>query len=116
MIELPIFQNSSSDFTFNIDLDLISCTVRLIYNIRNGSWFMDLVTASSSIQGVRLVEDFPLLYQNKAIISDLKGDFLVTRITDVDSTELTYDNFGVDWVLQYLTSTEVDAWSTTNGI
>lgn len=112
-VEIPVaeFKVRSSDFEQIIDLEETTITIRLTYNTRVDYWFASFSTNQSSIQGVKLTKEYLLLDQYKAMLPDIKGDFIVTRLTnDLDIPELTYDNFGTDWAFQYLTESEVESW------
>ena len=117
MIQIPVFQNQTADFEMTIDLDNVSTKIRLVFNIRTETWNMRLTTPNASIQGIKLVKQFPLLERHKGIFYELPGDFLVLKLSDdITDPDLDYDNLGVFWALFYLTEAEVEAWRTENGI
>lgn len=117
MIEIPVFTEQSSDFTQNIDLDNINVKIRLTYNTRVNYWFMALETGESSLQGIKLVKNFLLIDQYKALLPDIPGDFGVFKISnELNDNEFTYDNFGIAWSLFYLTADEVEEFKELNGL
>ena len=117
MIEIPVFQDQSADFTQNIDLDEINVTIRLIYNIRNEFFHMNLSTENFNIEGIKVIKNFPLLFTHKALFPELKGDFIIRKISETIQVEdFTYDNFGIFWSLFYLSETELNEWKTLYGI
>lgn len=117
MIEIPVFTTQAADFTQIIDLDNVTVTIRLVFNIRVESWFMRLETENYTLDGIKLVENYPLIQQYKALFPELPGDFLIQQINDeVENPEFDYDSFGVFWSLFYFTEDEVTDWEVENGI
>lgn len=117
MIEIPVFQRQSADFTQNIDLDEINVTIRLTYNVRNEYFHIDLITDNFDIQGIKVVKNFPLLFTHKAIFPEMKGDFMIRRISEsIDVEEFNYDNLGIFWSLFYLNESELNEWKEENGL
>lgn len=119
MLEIPVsdFKEQSSDFVQNLDLENVNIEIRLTYNIRVNYWFAEFKTNNTYIKSVKLVTNNLLIDQYKATMYEIPGDFMVQRITDdLDKPELTYDNFGIDWGLFYLTSDEVTDYKEENFI
>lgn len=119
MTEIPVvdFKTQSADFSQNIDLENTNISIRLIYNTRVNYWFANFETNNNTILKVKMITNSLLLDQYKATLYDIDGDFIIRRVTDsVDSLELTYENFGIDWAFQYLTADEVGDYKTDNGI
>lgn len=111
------FKDISSDFEFNIDLENVNITIRLSYNTRVDYWFADFSTDISSVQGVKLVTNFLLLRNYKASLPDIKGDFIMQRISeDLINPPLTYENFGVEWGFFYFTEAEVLQYKIDNDL
>lgn len=111
------FKDISSDFEFNIDLENANITIRLIYNTRVDYWFANFSTDINSIQSVKLVVNSLLLDQYKASLPDIKGDFIVARISeDLTNPPLTYDNFGIEWGFIYMTQAEVIEYKAENNL
>jgi len=61
-----------------------------------------------------MVEDYPLLAQNKAFI-DFAGDLIVIKEDSEAADEITYDNFGDGWNPYLVTAEEADEWRADNG-
>jgi len=114
---IPVFQTQSGDFEQIIDLEGVSITIRLIWNIRVEYWFVDVSTPLTNITGIKLVQDYLLLDQYKASLYDIPGDFVVRKLSDeIESPTLTYDNFGIFWGLFYLSSDEVGVFKNEQEI
>jgi hypothetical protein len=113
---IQIFQDVSSDHTQVIELDTVTITLRLKYNVRNASWFYSFTTENNEISDIKLVSNFPMLRQHKAIASDIPGDFFVIKTNDNAGDEITYDNLGTDYQLIYATADEVVNWFNTYNI
>lgn len=118
MIEIPVsFKDQSADFEQIIDLEAVTVTIRLTYNTRNNYWYASFSTDNNSITSVKLVTEFLLLDQYKAVLNEIKGDFIVTRVADdLNVPDLSYENFGIDWAFQYLTESEAESFKEEKGI
>jgi len=115
-VQLPVFQTQSADFEYTIELDNINTLVRLTYNVRSGFWKMNLSVNGNTLYNIKLVKNFPLLKQNKALFPYLPGDFFVLKISDESEEDFNYDNFGTVWGLVYVTAAEYEAWREANGL
>jgi hypothetical protein len=90
--------------------------LKILWNEPSGAFFMDISDGlGGSIQGLRLVENFPILANNKAFI-DFSGDVLVLREDSSSEEVITYSNFGVSWVPYLVTAEELEAWRLSNGL
>lgn len=117
MIEIPLFQDQSADFTQNIDLDSVNTEIRLIYNTRIETWMMHLNSANYTLNGIKLVKNFPLIWRHKALFPELPGDFIILKLSDdINVNDLDYDTFGVYFALYYLSAEELESWKTNNGL
>lgn len=114
MIEIPVFQNNSADFTQDIILEGIVIGIRIVFNIRNEHFHITLSVENEIIYGLKMVTNFPLLFQHKAQMSKISGDFIILN-ADETSAELTYNNLGSSWKLYYITDSELDTWKIENG-
>ena len=116
MLEIPLNgKNDSSDFEQIIELEGKSYIMRLTFNVRNESWRINLSCDIDVLNGVVLVENYPLFGRYKASFDCLEGDLLLIRKTKT-TTPINYDNFGVDYGLFYFTSAEVEEFKITNGL
>jgi len=116
MIEIQLYNQSSADFTQIIDLDNITCTIRLTYNIRVGFFFMNILTENNELSGLKVVLNFPILYPHRALFPELPGDFFINKVTNEDeNTEFSYENFGEVYKLIYYNADELAEWWSGNG-
>ena len=112
---LPTFQTISADFTYKVALGSEQYNLRLLWNSRAEHWFLTVVdTAGGRIDGVKVVEKWPLLTAHRGQIK-LSGDIVAIPITTTGE-RLGYDNLGTAWVLAYLDATELLDWKVANGL
>lgn len=117
MIKIPLFQSVSSNFTQTIELEDQLVTIKIVYNIRIGSFFLTFTAGDVTLYGIKIVQNWPLLRQSKAFLSSVfAGDFLAKRDVEIIDEDITYDNFGNGWNLYYITSEELTEWEDSNGI
>jgi len=91
-------------------------TLTILWDEPAGSFFLNIEDGlGGSIQGIRMVENYLLLAQNKAFI-DFSGDILVIKEDNNIGGELTYDNFGNGWNPYLITAEEADTWRADNGL
>jgi len=114
--EIQIFKESSSDFTQRTIVENQILVVRIKYNVRNDSWFLNITTENYSIQDLKLVINYPILYNHKALFPVLTGDLIIMPKVDNLVENLSYDNFGNDFGLFYIDASELTEWELTNGI
>lgn len=116
-IQIPIYKDTSADFTQIMDLDNVTVTIRLRYNIRVGFWFMDLETENYSLYGLKVIENFPIIFPHQALFPELLGDFFIIQSTNTDEVvDFDYDSFGEIFNLFYYTETEYQTWRNTYGL
>jgi hypothetical protein len=117
MIKIPLFKDTSADFTQIIDLDEITVTIRLKYNIRNNFWSMDLETENYALYGLKVIENFPIIFPHYALFPELNGNFFIIQDTNTNEViDFTYDNFGTIFNLYYYTVTEYNTWKDAYGL
>lgn len=117
MVQIPIFKTTSADFTQTIDLDNITVTIRLRYNIRDGFWFMDLSTENYNLYGLKVIENFPIIFPHYALFPELKGNFFIEQTTNTDEVvSFDYDTFGEVFNLFYYDESEYNTWKDTYGL
>ena len=117
MIQIPLFQTLTADFTQNIDLENVNVEIRLVYNTRVESWMMTLKTTNYEINGIKLVKNFPLLWRHKALFPELIVDFMIIKISDdININDLDYDTLGIYFALFYITQDELENWKVSYGI
>ena len=112
---LPTFQTISADFTYKIALGAELYTVRLMWNSRSQHWHLTIAdTLGGRIDGVKVVEKWPLLTPHRAQIK-LAGDIVAVPLSD-SADPLGYDNLGTEWALGYLPPDELATWKAANGM
>ena len=115
MLELPVYQNLSSDITFTTILDNIRCKFRLMWNTKSKFWMVNTYEEPDNnffLYGLKIVPNYPFLNRYNP---SFPGEMIcLKKGTDVDF-EITYNNFGSGWGLFYLTSEEFEEWSILNG-
>ncbi|MCK5237401.1 MAG: hypothetical protein KAR06_10480 [Deltaproteobacteria bacterium] len=106
----------SANTTQKITFEDRVLTLTILWNEPAGSFFLSIEDGlGGSIQGIRMVENYLLLAQNKAFI-DFSGDILVIREDNEVGGELTYDNFGNGWNPYLITADEAATWRADNGL
>lgn len=108
MIIVPIYQNISSRFSIDIELDNNLYHIKIYWNAREFSWYMDIqdINKDNTIIGIKLVLDYLLLDQYKANF-DIDGEFIVWDLEQKDDDGLSYDNLGIRYQLLYIESMEL---------
>lgn len=101
---IPFNPKISSKPVFSVNLGDLVCEFSFSFNERVQAWFCDFVTTSGANYSVRLVEWSPLL--GKINRTGLDGDFRVLKYNKLGLDTITYDNFGTDWKLVFLTEEE----------
>jgi len=108
MVNIPLFNQISSEFTQTIKLGKEYYKIRIRWNTRSESWFLHLFdhTGNPLVTGKRLVPNYPLteIYSGR-----FPGELLVldTR-SDLSDARITYDNLGKRFLLVYLDEEEAD--------
>lgn len=101
---IPFTPSVSSRQNFSVNLGELVCNFTLSWNQRVDAWFCDFETTTGANYSVRLVENSPLL--GAVNRTGLKGDFRVLKFNNLAKDSITYDNFGTDWKLVFLTDEE----------
>lgn len=115
MIQIPTFQNISSDNIQTIDLNGQIVTLRVVYNIRNSFFHLRFTDPEGgTLLGIKIVPNWLLLDQRKALIN-FEGDLIIQKVDLEAEDVITYENFGSGWVLRYLDPQEVSDWKRENG-
>jgi hypothetical protein len=115
VVEIPIFQNDSSNFIQNITLNNKRVQLKLVYNVRSAKWVLYIAYDNFFLEGVPLVLNYPLIFRQRWLVNSLRGEFLcLQKNTKVEN--ITYENLGVDVGLYFFTDAEYRQWSRTNGL
>lgn len=99
-----------SSFKKQYTLDGVLFYIHLYWVERNSSWYMNIENTNEVIiySGIRLVCLIGMLETVRSKEGLPAGDFYLKKKSG-DSSVLTYDNFGTEFILNYYTKKEVDA-------
>lgn len=116
-VVIPTFQTVSSKFVQEIVLDGQLFTVRIHWNSRAQYWLLSIAdNAGHSLEGRRLVPNWPVTQQSHFLIPTLPGEILCLQTTENVEGIITYDNLNNGWNLFYLTRQEFREWEASYGI
>ena len=116
MQEIQTFQNTSADYSVEVTLDRQSVSLRIVWNVRVGIFFILFTDSQGNEIGFTKLTPQNLVLRPYKHLVNFKGDFLVLPVNNNAIGEIDYDTFGSDWGLFYLSETEVDEWILENGI
>jgi hypothetical protein len=115
MIKIPTFQESSSDFTQEIELGGQLVQLRIVWNSRAECYFLEFTDENGDIlQGIKMVPNWPLLDWHRGSIV-FNGDLILIQTDAEAGNTVTYDNLGNGWGLMYMTIAELILWKEANG-
>lgn len=109
MIVIQTFQDVSADFSQTISLDDIPFTLRMTWNTRIESWFMDILDKDKNniLLGIRLVPNY-LLIKDYSQTELPPGDFYLWDSENTPSDfNVTFDTLGRRYILLYVTKGEM---------
>jgi hypothetical protein len=118
MLRIPFDPKKSADQSLRVLIpELQVMSLRLVWNIRAEGWnVMVADTEGASLGYLRLVPNFPLLYEHKGL-SPIVGDLIALPLTEGTGRPLTdYDALGESWGLFWLSPEDVKAWERANGL
>ena len=115
MFIVPIFQNISSKFTMQVNLENVNYKLRIAWNTREEAWKMNVLDINDNvlISEVKLVSGFPLLrqFEAKSLVNNLKlpqGDFVLVDLENNPQTSVvTYNNLGTRYQLVFFNREEL---------
>ena len=111
MVIIPIDTRQSSHIMMSVNLGEFTCRFRLLWNERDGYWYCDFQSSNGNNDGVRLVEETPLLGDKNRLGYD--GDFRVLKAVKTAEDHISYENLGKDYSLVFATSAE---WEEYDGL
>jgi hypothetical protein len=116
MLIIPTFQQTSSKYNLDIELTGKLYNLGFSWNTREEAWYMCISLEDTIlISGIKLVPNYLLLYQYESLPNLPEGDFfIVDNDQDLDSSDITYDNFGIRYQLVFLTTEELE--EINNGV
>lgn len=110
MIVLPVYNSTSSKWTYNIELGDTVFQLSYSWNSRESSWYLDVDTVDgiNLIRGIKLLPSFNLLRQYPWVTRALKGIFYLLDNENKPTTSgVTYDNLGKRYQLVFATFSEL---------
>ena len=119
MFLVPIFQNVSSKFIMQVELDGESFRLRFYWNSREEKWYMDILNIDDEaiLTNVAMVIEYLLLTQYKHIADLPKGNFILLDLESNPSTGgVTFDNLGRRYQLVFFSNKEIEAGEVSGGI
>ena len=118
MIQIPVFNDSSSDFEQTITLENQTLSLRIHWNGRGSHWFLDIQTQEGQdiLTGRKLVPVIPVCYSHRALASVVKGDFVLLPETDQSPEYPTFEGLGTTHNLYWMNPSELTAYETALGI
>lgn len=109
MLRLPVFDTPAQ--TYRVDLEGLEYTIRLTYNARAESWYLDFGDAVGTwiVRGLRVVQGWPLLARQQD--ERLPPGDLFVFFSPTGDDNLGRDGFNNGARLLYWTPEELDALS-----
>jgi len=111
LIVLPIFQNRSTHFFYDIELNNELFHLKYYWNARELSWYMDIQDQNENniLMNIKLVINYILLLQYRYINELPKGQLF---IMDLEQNPIiggiTFDNLGKRYQLIFFTNEEIN--------
>lgn len=116
MIKIPFDPSLSAHQQFQVLIsEQLVATITLKWNTRSEAWYLSVATQSGSIEGLKVVQKFPLLREHRAL-SPIAGDLIVLPTTHPAPDPITYDSLGNEWGLFWVSDDEVRKWEVANGL
>jgi hypothetical protein len=102
-------------YIMTVELDGVNYILYFNWSVREECWYLTLFSGDSNpdedtpiISNIKIVVGIFLLEQYKAIADLPSGDFMVIKNDTISlNNEISFDNFGVDFLLVYFTEEKV---------
>lgn len=119
MYVLPIKNDLSPDFGYNITIDNVNLYLRFCWNTRCNCWVLNHykeIDNDINFYGIRVKPFYNLLANliTEDQACSLKGALMVGL--SEDGSDISYSSFGNEHSLFYLSETEYKIWSDIYGI
>ena len=124
MISIPFDPDQGPDQELSFQTPNADAVVlRLAWNPRTSFWGMDiayrpkLATALSTVTGLKVVPNWPILSALKASFP-FDGDFMLLPVAAeaYSKMPMQFEDLGTAWSLCWLTADEVESWRSMNGL
>jgi hypothetical protein len=110
MITIPTYQQVSSRYVVDVDLNGIMYSLQFLWNTRDNAWYMDIYLQDTVVlSGIKIVPNYALLYQYQGTPNIPAGEFFVVDTDENNpySEDITFENFGVRYILTFATTEEI---------
>ena len=111
MVIIPIFNDTSSRFKQNINLDGTIYNLYIYWNHRTEQWFLDIRDNEEEpiLTGRLLSPNFPTLRQYVSYEGLPDGEFVLVDIKDdLTDPDVTFDTINVRYQLVFFTNQEIE--------
>lgn len=116
MIQIPIFNDTASDFEQAITLGTQELVLRICWNSRSQFWFLDIDDQQGNvIYSRKLVPLLPILYSHRASMP-IAGDFVLIPEDSVSPEYPTFEGLGKTHNLYWFDADELALWELSLGI
>lgn len=112
MIIIPIFQNISARFVFDIELANELFRLEFSWNAREKSWYMNIQDQNENniLTGIKMVIKYKLLEQYRAYADLPDGDFILWDLEQNPITGgVTFEKLGKRYQLLFFSQEEIEA-------
>lgn len=119
LLVIPMFQDIASKFEQEMLLGNSNVVLKIYWVERAKAWFFDfrIPDTGEVVLGIRIIPQWPLLRQYKAVIPSFLGDLFVGKVDSNADDELTFENLNNEgWALYYITDDELEEWEASVGI
>lgn len=115
MVIIPTFQDKASHFRQDIIVDGVALSLRLDFNSRSDYWQMSITDDIYSLYNKKIVANWPILRQSRALFPSLLGDFVLQK-SDLDvAADVDFNNLNNGWSFLYLDRLELAEWEAFYG-
>lgn len=112
MVIIPIFQNISARFIFDIELAGELFRLEFAWNAREESWYMNIQDQNENyiLAGIKMVIKYKLLEQYRAYTNLPDGDFILWDLEqNSQNGGVTFENLGKRYQLLFFSQEEIEA-------
>lgn len=111
MFAISTFQNKSSRYIMEVELNGEVFRLQFYWNAREEFWYMNILQSDDTriVDGIKITPAYFLATQFEATPNMPSGDFL---LADIESNPITggvtFDNFGTRYILIFYTQEELE--------
>lgn len=89
--------------------------LRLAWNGRASAWFVDVSSEGRTAHGLRLVGNWPLLHEHRAL-SPISGDIVALPVSRDAPGRIGYGDLGKSWGLYWIGPEDIAKWEAAHGL